>query len=207
MRSRELHECCGRPFLNARSSKACCLGRFSCDSWCYSCRACRRPSIFACSSDIRRRELFSYRIVSRVHAHFVRWWRKPTVSLPLARRNGARSERPSAPCARIGGICWAVRIPPSAACRRTVRNAHRDSRRWASLSPNRSDSPGEAQKPASHPRRARHHLSGDIGISTALMICLVGPAALGMTSKSKMSVGSHKVAQAFGMSTTPEMWP
>lgn len=55
--------------------------------------------------------------------------------------------------------------------------------------------------------RAEHHLSGDIGISTALITCLVGPAAHGMTSKSKMSVGSHKVAHAFGMSTTPEMWP
>src|SRR4051794_14710068 len=51
------------------------------------------------------------------------------------------------------------------------------------------------------------HLSGDIGISIPPSNCLVGPAAHGMTSKSKMSVGSHKVAQALGMSTTPEMWP
>src|ERR1700731_1097850 len=67
--------------------------------------------------------------------------------------------------------------------------------------------PGEARKPASHRRRARRHLSGDIGISTALMVCLVGPAGREMTPKSKMWVESHKVAQAFGMSTTPEMWP
>ena len=53
----------------------------------------------------------------------------------------------------------------------------------------------------------RHYLSGDIGISTPPVTCLIGPAALGITSKSKMSVGSHKVAQAFGMSTTPEICP
>jgi len=29
----------------------------------------------------------------------------------------------------------------------------------------------------------------------------------GMMSKSKISVGSHSVAQAFGTSTTPEIWP
>jgi hypothetical protein len=59
------------------------------------------------------------------------------------------------------------------------------------------------------PRLARslRYVSGDIGISTPGFTCLIGPAALGITSKSKMSVGSHRVAQAFGMSTTPEMWP
>ena len=49
------------------------------------------------------------------------------------------------------------------------------------------------------------YLSGDIGISTPPLMCLIGPAALGITSKSKMSVGSHNVAQAFGISTTPEI--
>jgi hypothetical protein len=34
---------------------------------------------------------------------------------------------------------------------------------------------------------------------------LVGPSAPGMMSKSKISVGSQSVAQAFGMSTTPLM--
>jgi hypothetical protein len=51
------------------------------------------------------------------------------------------------------------------------------------------------------------YLSGDVGISTPPLMCLMGPDAFGITSKSKMSVGSHSVAQAFGISTTPEMWP
>ena len=34
-----------------------------------------------------------------------------------------------------------------------------------------------------------------------------GPAAFGRISKSKISVGMASVQQAFGMSTTPEMWP
>jgi DNA-binding CsgD family transcriptional regulator len=37
--------------------------------------------------------------------------------------------------------------------------------------------------------------------------CLIGPAALGLMSKSKICVGNHKVAHAFGISTTPLMWP
>src|SRR5439155_20037328 len=49
-----------------------------------------------------------------------------------------------------------------------------------------------------------HHLSGDSGIGVPPFTCVIGPLALGMTSKSKMSVGSHSVAQALGMSTTPE---
>jgi hypothetical protein len=51
------------------------------------------------------------------------------------------------------------------------------------------------------------YLSGDVGMSTPPLMCLMGPDAFGITSKSKMSVGSHSVAQAFGISTTPEMWP
>ena len=38
-------------------------------------------------------------------------------------------------------------------------------------------------------------------------VSFVGPAAEGLMSKSKMPVGIQSVAQAFGMSTTPEMWP
>jgi hypothetical protein len=34
---------------------------------------------------------------------------------------------------------------------------------------------------------------------------LTGPADVGMTSKSKISVGSHSIAQAFGISTTPDI--
>jgi len=36
---------------------------------------------------------------------------------------------------------------------------------------------------------------------------LIGPAAVGLMSNSKISVGSHTVAHAFGMSTTPLMCP
>jgi len=35
----------------------------------------------------------------------------------------------------------------------------------------------------------------------------VGPLAFGLMSKSKICVGSQSVAQAFGTSTTPLMWP
>jgi hypothetical protein len=55
--------------------------------------------------------------------------------------------------------------------------------------------------------RACSYLSGDVGMSMPPLMCLVGPAALGMMSKSKMSVGSHSVAQALGISTTPEICP
>ncbi|MCP1962988.1 hypothetical protein ACVIU4_000081 [Bradyrhizobium barranii subsp. barranii] len=50
-------------------------------------------------------------------------------------------------------------------------------------------------------------MSGEIGIWISPVMCLMGPAAEGITSKSKISVGSHSVAQALGTSTTPEMWP
>ena len=53
----------------------------------------------------------------------------------------------------------------------------------------------------------RSYLSGDSGRSKPPLMCLIGPAALGMMSKSKISVGRYKVAQALGISTTPEMWP
>ena len=48
-------------------------------------------------------------------------------------------------------------------------------------------------------------MSGDNGIWILPSICLIGPADDGMMSKSKISVGSHSVAQALGTSTTPEM--
>ena len=51
------------------------------------------------------------------------------------------------------------------------------------------------------------YLSCESGIWMSPLICLIGPADDGMTSKSKISVGSHSVAQALGTSTTPEMWP
>jgi len=57
------------------------------------------------------------------------------------------------------------------------------------------------------PVPAKDYLSGDIGISTPPLICFIGPSAFGMMSNSKISVGSHSVAQALGISTTPEMCP
>lgn len=54
---------------------------------------------------------------------------------------------------------------------------------------------------------SRNYLSGDSGISIPPLMCLIGPTDDGMMSKSKISVGSHSVAQAFGTSTTPEMCP
>ena len=67
--------------------------------------------------------------------------------------------------------------------------------------------PARTRRRAGHRVSGGHHLSGDIGISIPPVRCLVGPAALGITSNAKMSVGSHSVAQALGISTTPDMWP
>src|SRR4029077_6862996 len=62
---------------------------------------------------------------------------------------------------------------------------------------------GTARRRTVRPRAATppRYLSGDSGMGTPPFTCLIGPAALGITSKSKMSVGSHSVAQAFGIST------
>ena len=65
--------------------------------------------------------------------------------------------------------------------------------------------PARFSRPASFSRR--DHLSGEIGIWMSPVMCLIGPADDGMMSKSKISVGSHSVAQALGTSTTPEIWP
>ena len=59
---------------------------------------------------------------------------------------------------------------------------------------------------APHPV-AGSYLSCESGIWMSPLMCLIGPADDGMTSKSKISVGSHNVAQALGTSTTPEIWP
>src|SRR5579863_363677 len=58
-----------------------------------------------------------------------------------------------------------------------------------------------------HPVAGRTYLSGESATSTPPLTCLTGPAADGMMSKSKISVGRYSVAQAFGISTTPLMWP
>lgn len=54
-------------------------------------------------------------------------------------------------------------------------------------------------------RHRRAQTSGDSGMSTPFVTDAVGPFADGLMSKSKIAVGSHSVAQAFGMSTTPLM--
>jgi hypothetical protein len=43
--------------------------------------------------------------------------------------------------------------------------------------------------------------------STSPARYLIGPLALSLMSKSKISVGSHSVAQALGISTIPLIWP
>ena len=58
-----------------------------------------------------------------------------------------------------------------------------------------------------HPFAQGVYLSWEIGIWMSPLMCLIGPADDGMMSKSKISVGSHSVAQALGMSTTPLIWP
>ena len=60
---------------------------------------------------------------------------------------------------------------------------------------------------APHPAHRDSYLSCESGIWMSPLICLMGPADDGMTSKSKISVGNHNVAHALGTSTTPEMWP
>jgi hypothetical protein len=119
-------------------------------------------------------------------------------------RRGQKCPRSLLPAFRAGIRQIAIRHRPrvgerSASGTEIVVNGH-----WAS--PFRSSScrrKARGDKPP--PAGLRAHLSGDMGMSTPLLICLIGPAALGITSNAKMSVGSHKVAQALGMSTTPEI--
>lgn len=59
----------------------------------------------------------------------------------------------------------------------------------------------------SGPRKPASYLSYEIGISMLPSRYFTGPAALGLMSKSKICVGSHRVAQALGTSTTPLIWP
>ncbi len=72
--------------------------------------------------------------------------------------------------------------------------------------PHRDRNAGRQIRAAPHPV-AGSYLSCESGIWMSPLICLIGPAEPGMMSKSKISVGSHRVAQAFGTSTTPEIWP
>ena len=64
---------------------------------------------------------------------------------------------------------------------------------------------GCGSRHAREPPRFRQ--SSDRGRSTPPAMCRIGPAAVGLMSNSKISVGSQSVAQAFGMSTTPLMCP
>ena len=61
--------------------------------------------------------------------------------------------------------------------------------------------------PSRMPSRRETYLSGESDTSTPPLMCLMGPADEGMMSKSKISVGRYSVAQAFGISTTPLIWP
>src|SRR5690606_19324064 len=51
------------------------------------------------------------------------------------------------------------------------------------------------------------YLSGESGTSIPPVTFFVGPSAEGFTSKSKISVGNQRVAQALGISTTPLICP
>lgn len=51
------------------------------------------------------------------------------------------------------------------------------------------------------------HRSGASGISIEPSRYFFGPSALGIMSHSKISVGNQRVAQALGISTTPEICP
>ncbi len=54
----------------------------------------------------------------------------------------------------------------------------------------------------------RHgYRSAASGMATPPLMPPLGPSAPGLMSNSKMPVGSQRVAQEFGMSTTPLMWP
>lgn len=61
------------------------------------------------------------------------------------------------------------------------------------------------RRPRSRPPDS--HRSCAIGISTDPSRYFVGPSAFGIISHSKMSLGSQSVAQALGISTTPEICP
>lgn len=92
---------------------------------------------------------------------------------------------PAPPSGRSGDIRLGHHGPPCAASPRMSRSRGSDSR-----------------KPA-----WSYSLSCDSGMSIEPSRYFTGPAAVGLMSKSKICVGSHNVAQAFGTSTTPLMWP
>jgi hypothetical protein len=66
---------------------------------------------------------------------------------------------------------------------------------------------GRQPRAVPHPVAWELYLSGDSDTSRPPLTCFIGPADDGMISKSKISVGRYSVAQAFGMSTTPLIWP
>ena len=70
--------------------------------------------------------------------------------------------------------------------------------------------PGRGERAASLAKVVvdRHrYRSGASGIVTPPLMPPDGPSMPGLMSNSKISVGSHNVAQELGMSTTPLMWP
>lgn len=56
-------------------------------------------------------------------------------------------------------------------------------------------------------RQSKNAVQDVLATSAVPVMIFFGPSAFGFRSKSKISVGSHKVAQAFGISTTPLIWP
>ena len=115
----------------------------------------------------------------------VRWWRGRRAARHPCRTGTGRTAAPAAPGRRTRRKAAAPGTPPSGAPPRTGRSAGSRTRRWA----------------------WRDHRSGASGMSTPPLMPPLGPSAPGLMSKSKISVGSHNVAQELGMSTTPLMCP
>ena len=118
-----------------------------------------------------------------VHARSARWW-----PLPCACRH------PSSPALARS----ASRARPM------IRNPDRVA--------DRHNRPSDEVRQTDHTARMNIHRpacqrSAASGTEIEPSSIFFGPSAPGMTSKSNISVGNHNVAQALGMSTTPEICP
>ena len=203
--------------INAKSSRA----GASESPWCRCgsrrlARFFRSEAIFPNNSYTRYHELVAKLTEPAATQHCARWSRARACARPTSPQNTARSETPVGRRSHIPDI------------RRQTGNGHRphvgkrpapvaeiviDWHQFSSstIAPaswrSRAAKPRAARRGITHRSSGGHHLSGDMGMSTPPLTCLTGPSAPGITSNAKMSVGSQSVAQALGMSTTPEMWP
>lgn len=139
------------------------------------------------SSNRSRADDCPYGWTAKAHGRSARSWR----ARPAARHLASPTPAPSA--TRVAPL---TRSPDRAAGRRTTPLAGPPKRHRTARTGNRI--------PA---WRNSGQTSGASGMSMPGLTPGNGPLALGLMSKSKISVGSHKVAQALGMSTTPLIWP